>query len=257
MGALIWREATIPLADLPRGIGPSPTRTLIRSVSELGVLSPVLLGEIDSGELVIVDGNRRITAARLAGLETIPARVAAVDRQAAAILTTTANAIRNSNPAAEVAAIAVLIEAGFSETETMARTGMPIQTIRKRQRLIDGLIPEFGQMLERGRLTVALASALSGLPAAEQADVLASHRDGERLTLRLVDQPRRARRDTAIASLVPQLPDLPQDDLPKPTLTRTIKELQALLVHLPPAEMHQADRCLATLGSLLAAKLAG
>jgi len=253
---LVWRETTIPLTDLSESIGPSPTRVLIRSVAEHGVLQPVLLGELEVGGYVVIDGNRRIAAARLAGLEAIPARVTAIDPETAAVLTMTANAVRGQNPAAEAAAITTLATAGFTETEIMARTGMTIQTIRKRLRTARGLIPEFRQLLQTGETTTPMAGALAKLPASEQRALFDRCQAGERLTWAVIRRVRAARRDTAFRSIDGQLPNLPEaGDRPRVTLTRTVRELQGALAHLPPDQRHVADRALSHLATLLQAQM--
>lgn len=47
--------------------------TLAASVASLGVLEPLLLAQTAADELRVLSGNRRLCAARMAGLNTVPA----------------------------------------------------------------------------------------------------------------------------------------------------------------------------------------
>ena len=66
---------------------------LTESIRENGVLTPVLVRPLESipGEYEIIAGHRRIHAAQIAGLETVPAFVHAIDRDAASILLVDSN----------------------------------------------------------------------------------------------------------------------------------------------------------------------
>src|SRR4029434_5271358 len=70
----------VPLAEFPPNdelMGPAPDRALVDSVRDFGVLDPVLLERHESlrRPYVVRDGRRRIKAARLAGLTSVPAVV--------------------------------------------------------------------------------------------------------------------------------------------------------------------------------------
>ena len=61
--------------------------TLVQSIREQGILTPLLVRHMDGSttEYEVISGHRRAHAAKLAGLETVPAFVAAMDRNTAAI----------------------------------------------------------------------------------------------------------------------------------------------------------------------------
>ena len=67
--------------------------SLTESIRENGVLTPVLVRPLESapGEYEIIAGHRRIHAAQRAGLDTVPAFVHAIDRDAASILLVDSN----------------------------------------------------------------------------------------------------------------------------------------------------------------------
>ena len=61
--------------------------TLVQSIREQGILTPLLVRHMGGSttEYEVISGHRRAHAAKLAGLETVPAFVVAMDRNAAAI----------------------------------------------------------------------------------------------------------------------------------------------------------------------------
>ena len=69
----------VALADLPDSIGAPPSARLIESVERQGIIQPVLLAEhtTDTGEiqLLVIDGNRRVAASRIANRTYVPAFV--------------------------------------------------------------------------------------------------------------------------------------------------------------------------------------
>ncbi len=69
-------EEILPNPDQPRQyFDPESMEELTESVRERGVLQPVLVRRGEAGEMILVAGERRLRAARMAGLERIPAIV--------------------------------------------------------------------------------------------------------------------------------------------------------------------------------------
>ena len=66
---------------------------LTESIREHGIMSPLLLRPLEGspGEYEVISGHRRIHAAQRAGLDTVPAFVHAIDRDAASILLVDSN----------------------------------------------------------------------------------------------------------------------------------------------------------------------
>ena len=58
---------------------------LVESILTQGVLTPLVVRPLDSGEYEVISGHRRLHACKKAGLETVPALVMDMDRDAAAI----------------------------------------------------------------------------------------------------------------------------------------------------------------------------
>ncbi len=66
---------------------------LIESIQENGVLTPLIVRPMEgpTDEYEVISGHRRMHAAQKAGLETVPAFIHAIDRDAAAILLVDSN----------------------------------------------------------------------------------------------------------------------------------------------------------------------
>ena len=64
------------------------------SIKEYGVLQPIILRENGGGEYTIIAGERRYRAAKMAGLEKIPAIVRAMEEQEAALVALVENVQR-------------------------------------------------------------------------------------------------------------------------------------------------------------------
>ena len=66
---------------------------LIESIQENGVLTPLIVRPMEgpTDEYEVISGHRRLHAAQKAGLETVPAFIHAIDRDAASILLVDSN----------------------------------------------------------------------------------------------------------------------------------------------------------------------
>ena len=58
---------------------------LIWSILTQGLLTPLVVRPLDNGEYELISGHRRLHACRKAGIETVPALITDMDRDAAAI----------------------------------------------------------------------------------------------------------------------------------------------------------------------------
>ena len=58
---------------------------LVESIKAQGVLSPLVVRPLENGDYEVVSGHRRLHASKLAGMETVPALVYEMDRDAATI----------------------------------------------------------------------------------------------------------------------------------------------------------------------------
>ena len=58
---------------------------LTQSIQDQGVLTPLVIRPLENGKYEVISGHRRLHACRKAGIQTVPALVYAIDRDAAAI----------------------------------------------------------------------------------------------------------------------------------------------------------------------------
>ena len=70
--------------------------TLVDSVKEHGILSPIITRPLENGEYEIISGHRRLFASKRAGLTEVPALVIEMDRDNAAIALVDSNLHRDN-----------------------------------------------------------------------------------------------------------------------------------------------------------------
>jgi len=150
-------------AHLP---GPPPTAGMIRSVKLLGVRSPIQVAKHGNG-YTVVDGRRRVMAARAAGLNFVPAIVVGGGRQGA-VSTIALNENRSENPLAELDAIQALQKQGHSEEEISKATGMLLPRVRLRLSLVNNLHPQILHHAKHGTIKLSVAKAAAKLPKNQQ-----------------------------------------------------------------------------------------
>jgi ParB family transcriptional regulator, chromosome partitioning protein len=127
---------------------------LAGSLGDRGLLQPVLVRPGVGGTYELIAGERRWRAARLAGLETIPALVRIHDDAESLELALIENMAREDlNPVEEARACALLVEElGLTREEIGRRVGRSRVAVSNLLRLLD-LPDEALDMLARGDLT--------------------------------------------------------------------------------------------------------
>jgi len=162
----------IPVSD----IGPNPfqprsrfdddaIQELAASIKATGILQPVLVRRTPGGDYQLVAGERRLRAARLAGLERIPAVVREVGEREMTELALIENIQREDlNPMDEAYADQALAEkVGLTHDQISERVGKQRVSITNSLRLL-ALPPDVREMVSRGTLTAGHARALLSLP---------------------------------------------------------------------------------------------
>ncbi|MEA2382149.1 MAG: ParB family transcriptional regulator, chromosome partitioning protein [Solirubrobacteraceae bacterium] len=134
---------------------------LAESLAERGVLQPVLVRPRPGGSYELVAGERRWRAARLAGLETMPALVQQRDDGASLEVALIENMAREDlNPVEAARAVAALVEElGLTREEVGRRVGRSRVAISNLLRLLD-LPDEALKLVERGDLSEGHGRAL-------------------------------------------------------------------------------------------------
>ncbi|MES2210724.1 MAG: ParB/RepB/Spo0J family partition protein [Chloroflexota bacterium] len=159
----------------PRGrMDDAALTTLAASIREHGVIQPVLVTEIVDG-YQLVAGDRRVRAARLAGLERIPAVVRQLADREQLELALVENLQREDlDPLEAARAYRQLIdEFGFSQDALATRVGRARSTVANTLRLLD-LHAAVQAAVADGRITEGHGRAIGGLAIEQQPTVVAS-----------------------------------------------------------------------------------
>lgn len=143
-------------------------RELASSVRRHGILQPLTVRRRPDG-WELVAGERRLRAARLAGLEWVPCIEAEIDDQESALLALVENLQRaDLHYFEEAEAIAAYIrESGVTQEEAAAQLGRSPSAVANKLRLLR-LSPACREILEEGGLTERHARALLRLEDEEE-----------------------------------------------------------------------------------------
>ena len=158
---------------------------LVESIMTQGVLTPLVVRLLDNGEYEVISGHRRLHACKKAGIETVPALITDMDRDAAAIALVDSNLHREKIlPSEKAFAYKMKLEAlkhqgASSQLGTKLRSDEMIaqQTGDSRNQVqryirLTNLIPSILQMVDEGKIALTPAVELSYLTETEQADLL-------------------------------------------------------------------------------------
>jgi len=144
---------------------PEKLRELSDSIREHGIIQPLIVSRDDDGSYVLVAGERRLQAARLAGLDTVPVvvrEVADSDLLEVALIENIQRA--DLNAVEEAMAYRRLIEEyGLTQEEAAKRVGKNRATVANALRLLQ-LEGEIRRSLVSGEISEGHARALLGLP---------------------------------------------------------------------------------------------
>jgi len=188
------------LLEIPVGaIGPNPRQprvdfeeeslaALARSIREVGVLQPIVVRRRDTGYEVVA-GERRLRAAKLAGLATIPAITRDTDDTESLREALIENIHREDLAPLELAAAfqELLEDLGVTQ-ETMAeRLGYSRAHIANTIRLLS-LPPDVQRLLAEQRIQAGHARALLSLPDPEAMSLLALRVVAGELSVRQVEE---------------------------------------------------------------------
>lgn len=159
-------------------------KELADSIASLGVLQPVVVRKSD-GRYELVAGERRVRAARAAGLERVPAVVVDTDGRGSLERALVENIHRaDLNAIEEAAAYKQLLDEGGLTHESLAtRIGKNRVSITNALRLLD-LPVAIQKLITEGRLTAAHGKALLGLQGNPFQQRLATRAAQERLSAR-------------------------------------------------------------------------
>ncbi|MBA3552790.1 MAG: ParB/RepB/Spo0J family partition protein [Actinobacteria bacterium] len=197
-------SAIAPNPRQPRLDFPEESLTaLARSIREVGVLQPVVV-RIRDGGYELVAGERRLRAARLAGLATIPAVVREGNDTESLREALIENIHREDLAPLELAAAfqELLEELGVTQETVAERLGYSRAHVANTIRLLS-LPGDVQRLLAEGRIQAGHARALLSLPNDEARSAVAMRVAAEGLSVRQVEELVRSYEEPGVARLRP------------------------------------------------------
>jgi ParB family chromosome partitioning protein len=193
------------LSDVPvASVSPNPNQPRVHfdeesltelsaSITEMGVLQPILVRPLDDGSFELIAGERRWRAAQRAGLTTIPAVVRMTDDASSVEQALVENLHRQDLTALEEAAAyqQLLDEFGLTHDHVATRVGKSRSAITNSLRLL-GLPPAVQHLLADGQLSAGHARALLGTPDRARQEQLAREAATNGWSVRMVEDAVRA-----------------------------------------------------------------
>ena len=157
---------------------------LVFSILTQGMLTPISVRPIENGEYEVISGHRRLHACKKAGIETVPALIYTLDRDAATIAMVDSNLHREKIlPSEKAFAYKLKLDAikhqgktsrhvvGKLESADYVSEGESGRQVQRYIRLTE-LIPEILTMVDNGKIALTPAVELSYLRKQEQRDLL-------------------------------------------------------------------------------------
>ena len=161
---------------------------LVWSILTQGLLTPITARPVENNEYELISGHRRLHACKKAGIETVPALIYALDRDAAAIALVDSNLHREKIlPSEKAFAYKLKMDAmsrqghrtdltsrqvvGKLETADLIAENESGRQVQRYIRLTE-LIPQILSMVDAGKIALTPAVELSYLTGQEQQDLL-------------------------------------------------------------------------------------
>lgn len=193
--------AVIPVGEIssnpnqPRGhFDEEALESLAGSIRQVGVLQPVTVTVDEAGGYVLVAGERRLRAAKRAGLTEIPAVIRTVDNDGSLVEAIIENVQREDLTALEEAAAyrQLLEDFGLTHESVGERVGKSRSAVSNSLRLL-ALPPGVQGLLERGALSAGHARALAAVEDKKFAEHIAARAAEEGWSVRQVEDAVRLR----------------------------------------------------------------
>jgi ParB family chromosome partitioning protein len=195
--ALLPVDAIDPNPQQPRDLFDEESlEALAASIREVGVLQPIVVGpQGDDGRHVLVAGERRLRAARKAGLSEIPAVIRDGDDANRLVEAVVENVQREDlGPLEEAAAYRTLMEDfGMTHEQVAGRVGRSRSSVTNATRLLQ-LPGAIQSLLVEGSLSAGAARALLGTDDTAFAVRIANKAAQEAWSVRQVEEAIKARR---------------------------------------------------------------
>lgn len=202
--------AEIAIADIVAGANmaradsaPRGVRDLADAIRASGWIAPIVVRELGDGSYAVVAGHRRLAAARLLGLESIPAEV--VDDAARHHINLAENMRRAVSPIEQGLAWQASLARGLTVSELAALSGVSASQVSRLTSAVRRLHPDVIAHYRDRPVTQAQLIALSWHSAPRQLRAISACRNPQRAPTR-----RRARRARDIRTQIRELVKLPR-----------------------------------------------
>ena len=157
---------------------------LVESIMAQGVLTPLVVRPLENGEYEVISGHRRLHACKRAGIESVPALIADMDRDAAAIALVDSNLHREHILPSEKAFAFKMKRDALNRQGTSRQLGEKLSVTQISESAGDSerqvhryirltyLIPGILQMVDDGKIALTPAVEISYLTNREQRELL-------------------------------------------------------------------------------------
>ena len=179
---LVLLDAVLPSSTNPRKhFDQAKLDGLAESIRQKGVLEPILVRTTPEGRNVeLVAGERRVRAARAAGLKEIPAVVRDLTDQEVLEIQVVENIQRDDlTPLEEAEGYARLAKTGYDVAHIAEKIGRSVKYVYDRMKLTD-LVKEAKELLDAGTITAGHAILLARLKPEDQERVIEIDSEGYR-----------------------------------------------------------------------------
>lgn len=154
----------------------SSLNELAASFKTQGILAPLLVREVEESKYEVIAGARRLRAAKLAEIESVPVRLVKLTDAEAIEAQCVENLQREDiHPLEEALGFKSLLELGesYNIAHIAARAGKSEAYIYGRLKLAD-LIPPVAEAFLKDKVTIGHALLIAKLPAAQQQEAFAA-----------------------------------------------------------------------------------
>lgn len=196
---------------------------LADSIATLGLIQPITVRKEPDGKYIIISGERRWRASKLAGRKTIAAYVREADDKELHEMALVENIQRQDLNAMEIAiSLQRLIdECGVTQETVAQRVGKKRSTVANYLRLIH-MCPEVQAALKAGLITMGHAKAIAGAPEEAQPSLVKKAVKKE-LSVRAVEQLAKKLTEGKATSAEPAEEEFPE------IYTRVVEQLSKLV----------------------------
>lgn len=152
-------DRLIPDPDTPRQMarGEDEMGGFTSNIARMGVLNPILIKQVGN-QLIVIDGWHRVTAAKKAGLPTVPARFAQLENSGQQLaVSIVLNSLQKSlNPLETAEGYERLVNLGLTQKEIALRAGVSESSVSNHRKL-NALIPEVKKAYREGKIKLKQA----------------------------------------------------------------------------------------------------